>query len=70
VSGIEAKFEKIRIIEAMQPPVRIKDVQKLTGCLVALSRFIFRLAERDLSFFNLLWKSGPFVWTNDAEKTF
>jgi hypothetical protein len=68
--GIEAKSEKIRIIEAMRPPVRIKDVQKLTRCLVALSRFIFRLAERDLSFFNLLWKSGPFVWTNDVEKAF
>jgi hypothetical protein len=34
---IEANPEKIRTIEAMWPPARIKDVQKLTGCLAALS---------------------------------
>jgi hypothetical protein len=54
----------------MQPPVRIKDVQKLTGCLATLSRFISWLAERALPFFKLLRKSGPFVWTEDAEKAF
>jgi hypothetical protein len=68
--GIEANPEKIRTIEAMQPPARIKDVQRLTGCLAALSRFISRLAERALPFFKLLWKSGPFVWTEDAEEAF
>jgi hypothetical protein len=68
--GIEANSKKIRTIEAMQPPARIKDVQKLAGCLAALSRFFSRLAERALSFFKLLWKSGPFVWTNDVEEVF
>jgi hypothetical protein len=29
--GIEANPEKIRAIEVMKPPARIKDVQKLTG---------------------------------------
>jgi hypothetical protein len=58
---IEANPEKIRTIEAMRPPVRIKDVQKLTGCLATLSLFISRLAERALPFFKLLRKSGPFV---------
>jgi hypothetical protein len=52
--GIEANPEKIRTIEAMQPPARIKDVQKLTGCLATLSRFISRLAEQALPFFKLL----------------
>jgi hypothetical protein len=33
--GIEANPEKIKTIEAMQPPARIKEVQKLTGCLAA-----------------------------------
>jgi hypothetical protein len=65
--GIEANPKKIRTIEAMRPPARIKDVQKLAGCLVALSRFISRLAERALPFFKLLRKFGPFVWSNDAE---
>jgi hypothetical protein len=66
--GIEANREKIRMIEAMRPPARIKDVQKLTGCLATLSRFISRLAERALPFFKLLRKSGPFAWTMDADE--
>jgi hypothetical protein len=36
--------------------------------LIALSRFISRLAERALPFFKLLRKSGPFVWTNDVDE--
>jgi hypothetical protein len=54
----------------MRPPVCIKDVQKLTGSLAALSRFISRLAERALPFFKLLRKSGPFSWTEEAEQAF
>jgi hypothetical protein len=67
---MEANLEKIQTIEAMRPPARIKDVQKLAGYLAALSRFIYRLAERALSLFKLLRKFGPFVWTKDAEETF
>jgi hypothetical protein len=68
--GIEANPEKIRTIEAMRPPDRIKDVQKLGGCLAALSWFISRLAEWSLLFFKLLRKFGPFIWSNDAEEAF
>jgi hypothetical protein len=68
--GIEANPEKIKTIEAMWPPARIKEVQKLTGCLAVLSQFISRLAERALPFFKPLWKFGPFVWTDDAEEAF
>jgi hypothetical protein len=68
--GIEANPEKIRMIEAMQPPACIKDVQKLMQCLAVLSRFISRLAERALPFFKLLRKSGPFIWTKDVEDEF
>jgi hypothetical protein len=45
----------------MRPPARIKDVQKLAGCLTVLSWFISRLAERALPFFKLLRKSRPFI---------
>jgi hypothetical protein len=68
--GIEANSEKIKVIEAMRPLARIKDVQKLAGSLAALSRFISRLAERALPFFKLLRKSGPFSWTKEAEQAF
>jgi hypothetical protein len=54
----------------MRPPARIKDVQKLTGSLAALSRFISRLAERVLPFFKLLWKYDPFSWTKEEEQAF
>jgi hypothetical protein len=67
---IEANLEKIRMIEATRPPARIKDVQKLTSCLAALSRIISRLAERTLPFFKLLCKYGPFVWTDETEEAF
>ena len=61
--GIEANPAKIKAIEAMRPPGRIKDVQKLTGSLAALSRFISRLAERALPFFKLLRRSTtPSGW--------
>jgi hypothetical protein len=68
--GIEANPEKINAIEAMRPPTRIKDVQKLTGSLAALSRFISRLAERALPFFKLLRKSGPFPGPKRRNKPF
>jgi hypothetical protein len=54
----------------MRPPVRIKDVQKLTGSLATLSRFISRLAERALPFFKLLRKSSPFSWTEETKQAF
>jgi hypothetical protein len=68
--GIEANPEKIKAIETMRPPAWIKDVQKLTGSLAALSHFISRLAERALPFFKLLRKFGPFSWTEEVERAF
>ena len=38
----------------MKPPTYIKDVQKLTGCMAALSRFISQLGEKGLPFFKML----------------
>ena len=68
--GIEANPTKIKAIETMRPPARIKDVQRLTGCLAALILFISRLAEKALPFFKLLRGSGPFTWTEEAEQAF
>jgi hypothetical protein len=68
--GIEANPDKVRAIEAMRPAVRLKDVQRLMGSLAALSRFISRLAERALPFFKLMRGSGPFSWTEEAERAF
>jgi hypothetical protein len=38
----------------MKPPKCVKDIQKLTGCMVTLSRFISWLGEKGLPFFKLL----------------
>jgi hypothetical protein len=41
--GIEANPEKISTITNMKAPTCINDVQKLTGCMEALNRFISKL---------------------------
>ena len=41
--GIEANPEKIDAIMAMDAIATNKDVQKLTGCMAALNRFLSRL---------------------------
>jgi hypothetical protein len=57
---IEANPEKITAITDMEAPATIKDVQKLTGCMAALNRFISRLGERGLPFFKLLKRQHKF----------
>ena len=49
--GIEANPEKIAAVTNMKPPTCVKDVKKLTGCMVALSHFISYLGEKGLCFF-------------------
>ena len=41
----------------MKRPMRVHDVQKLTGCLADLSRFISRLGEKALPLYRLMKKS-------------
>nr|AAP53982.2 retrotransposon protein, putative, unclassified [Oryza sativa Japonica Group] len=50
------------------PPSKLRDVQCVTGCMTALSRFISRLGEKALPLFKLLKRSGPFTWTEEAER--
>jgi hypothetical protein len=38
--GIDPNPEKVLAITKMKPPESLHDVQKWTGCMVALSRFI------------------------------
>ncbi len=52
--GIQANPEKINAILNMKPPSSEKDVQKLTGCMAALSRFVSRLGERRKPFFQAI----------------
>jgi hypothetical protein len=44
--GIEANPEKIQAILTMGKPVKLHDIQKFAGRMVALSRFVARLGEK------------------------
>jgi hypothetical protein len=65
---IEANPEKISSITNMRAPNCRKDVQKLTGCMAALDRFISKLGERVLPFFKLLKHQEKFVWTPEVDQ--
>jgi hypothetical protein len=66
--GIEANPEKIAPITNMGPIKDLKGVQRVMGCLAALSRFISRLGERGLPLFRLLRKTERFTWTPKAKE--
>jgi hypothetical protein len=66
--GIEANPEKISAITSMKAPMCNKDVQKLTGCMAALNRFISKLGKRGLPFFKLLKHQEKFAWTPEADQ--
>ena len=48
----------------------VKDIQKLTGQIAALNRFISRSADKCLSFFKLLRISMRFIWDDQCEEAF
>jgi ribonuclease HI len=66
--GIKANLEKIEAIMRMEAPRSQKKVQRLTGCMSALSRFISRLGEKGLPFYKLLKKVDKFEWTSEAQE--
>jgi hypothetical protein len=66
--GIQANPEKIAAITNMGPIKDLKGVQRVMGCLAALSRFISRLGEKGLPLYRLLRKAERFTWTPEAEE--
>jgi len=58
--GIEANPKKIEAIRRMKPPTTKRGVQKQTGWLASLNRFMSRSAEKCLPFFKALKGSGNF----------
>ena len=59
--GIESNPKKNTAISNMGPIRNIKGIQRITGCLAALSRFISRLDERWMPLYKLLKKMDAFV---------
>ena len=68
--GIEVNPDQIKDINNLQPPRNPKEVQKLTGMMATLNRFISRSVERCRPFFLLLHKWKEFEWSEECVMAF
>ena len=66
--GIEANPEKIKAVLDMPSPSGIKEVQRLTRRIAALSRFVSRVSDKCQPFFQVLKKA--FQWDTKCEEAF
>ena len=68
--GIEGSPEQIKVIFELTSPTSVKDVQKLTGRVAALNRFISRSSDMCKFFYDVLRKNKGFHWTDKHEEAF
>jgi hypothetical protein len=68
--GIEANLDKINAIVHMKPTRSRKEVQRLTGRIIALNQFMDKLAEWSLSFFKVFKGSDTFEWVSEQQEAF
>ena len=54
----------------MRKPARLRNVQKFTGCLASVNWFLNRLGERALPLYQLMKKTTPFEWNDQADEAF
>ncbi|XP_013629885.1 PREDICTED: uncharacterized protein LOC106335812 [Brassica oleracea var. oleracea] len=66
---IKANPEQIRAIHLISSPRNVKEVQKLTGRMAALSRFISRLSDKSHAFFGTSKNPKDFQWPEEYEST-
>ena len=66
--GIEANPDKIKVMLDMRPPLNIKDIQRLTGRIAALSRFVSKASDKCQPFFQVLKKA--FQWDAHCNEAF
>ena len=69
-NGVEANPDQISALLNLEPPKDAKQVQRLTGMIAALGRFISQSAEKCCSFFRLLGKKKKFLWDEDCSVAF
>jgi predicted transcriptional regulator len=65
--GIKVNPEKIKAILNINRSTCLKDIQRLTGCVVIVSRFVSRLGEKGLPLYKLLKKADKFTWTDATD---
>ena len=68
--GIEVNPNQIKVINELQPPQNLKEVQTLTRMTAALNRFISRSTDRCRQFFQLLHNWKGFEWNEECTLTF
>ena len=66
--GIEVNLDKIKVMLNMLPPSNIKGIQRLTGRIDVLSRFVSKASEKCQPFFQVLKK--PFQWDAHYKEAF
>ena len=66
--GIEANPDKIKVVLDMLPLSNIKDIQRQTGRIAALSRFVSRASDKCRPFFQVLKKA--FQWDAHCQEAF
>ena len=66
--GIEANSNKIKVVLDMLPPSNIKDIQRLTGRITTLSRFVSRASDKCQPFFQAPKKA--FQWDEHCKEAF
>ncbi|GJW32016.1 hypothetical protein Tco_0052048 [Tanacetum coccineum] len=73
--GIRENPKKTKAVADMQSPKTLKEMQRLSGKLAALNRFLSRSAEPALPFFKTLKNiikenKDDYWWTEDVERAF
>jgi hypothetical protein len=68
--GIQANPQKIEALRRMQPASSRKEVQRLTGRIASLNRFISKAAEQSLPFFKVLHANSTFQWGPEQQQAF
>ncbi|GKV27129.1 hypothetical protein SLEP1_g36334 [Rubroshorea leprosula] len=77
--GIEVNPEKIKAVAKMELSKSVKDIQRLTGRVAALHRFISKSADKCLPFFKImrtaaqkdeLGKQKKFEWNQECQVAF
>lgn len=69
-AGINPNPTKIQTILEMEPPKSIRELQMFIGRIAALGRFIVRLAEKSMPFFETLRSPRVFKWTEEHQVAF
>ena len=65
--GIEINLDQIDAVRRLNPLSNPKEVQKLTGMLAALNRFISKFVDHCRPFYQLLKKWKRFQWDEECD---